>query len=243
MGFETVKPLTDDEKEKSRMISNTELVKGGAEIRDDGSLEMDREKRPKLIELTRERLADMQTLEIEITGTFNSVIQSVSEYTDANLEPRPDGFHLTVISPTESKILSTLDDATLTELQQINEQIQRGEGIILKGIGFIDGASSQYQMREVDKVKKTAFIAIDIPALQTFRQKVGLPIKDFHVTLGFEGGDIHMQVLRQEPIKPGSPKMKNITGPIPKQADPQFSEVVLPEMNFGGLDGQIKQRK
>lgn len=199
--------------------------------------------KPKSPELTRERLADMQTLEVEITGNFDNVLQSVKESTGANLEPRPDGFHLTIIGPTESKILSTLDDATLAELQQINEQIQRGEGIGVKGIGFIDGASSQYQMREVDKVKKTAFVALDIPALQAFRQKVGLPPKDFHVTLGFEGGDIHMQVLRQEPVKPGSPKMKDITGPIPKQADPRFSEVALPEMSLGGLDGQMKQRK
>ena len=199
--------------------------------------------KPKSPELTRERLADMQTLEVEITGDFNSVLQSLRESTGADLQPRPDGFHLTVISPTESKILSTLDDATLAELQQINEQIQNGEGIIVKGVGFIDGASSQYQIREIDKVKKTAFIALDIPALQSFRQKVGLPQKDFHVTLGFEGGDIHMQVLRQETVKPGSPKMKDIIGPIPKQADPRFSEIALPEMNFGGLDGQMKQRK
>lgn len=199
--------------------------------------------KPKSPELTRERLADMQTLEVEITGDFNSVLQSVRESTGANLEPRPDGFHLTIVGPTESKILSTLDDATLAELQQINEQIQRGEGITVKGIGFIDGASSQYQMREVDKVKKSAFVALDIPALQAFRQKVGLPPKDFHVTLGFEGGDIHMQVLRQEPVKPGSSKMKDITGPIPKQADPRFGNTELPEMSFGGLDGQIKQRK
>jgi hypothetical protein len=199
--------------------------------------------KPKSPELTRERLADMQTLEVEITGNFDSVLQSVKESTGADLQPRPDGFHLTIIGPTESKILSMLDDATLAELQQISEQIQNGEGIIVKGIGFIDGTSPQYQMREVDKVKKTAFVALDIPVLQAFRQKVGLSPKDFHVTLGFEGGDIHMQVLRQEPVKPGSPKMKDITGPIPKQADPRFSEVALPEMNFDGLDGQMKQRK
>ncbi len=198
---------------------------------------------PKSPEFTREKLADMQTLEVEIIGDFNSVLQSVRESTGANLEPRPDGFHLTIVGPTESKILSTIDDTTLAELQHINEQIQRGEGINMKGIGFIDGASSQHQTREVDKVKKTAFVALDIPALQTFRSKVGLPPKDFHVTLGFEGGDIHMQVLRQEPVKPGSTKMKDITGPIPKQADPRFSEIALPEISYGGLDGQVKQRK
>lgn len=198
---------------------------------------------PKLPKLTRERLADMQTLEVEIMGDFNPVLQSVRESTGANLEPRTDGFHLTIIGPAESEILSTLDDATLAELQRTNEQIQRGEGIIVKGIGFIDGASSQYRMREVDKVKRAAFVALDIPALQAFRSKVGLPPKDFHVTLGFEGGDIHMQVLRQEPVKPGSSKMRDITGPIPKQADPRFSEVALPEISYGGLDGQMKQRK
>lgn len=199
--------------------------------------------KPKSPELTRERLTDMQTLEVEITGDFNSVLQSVREFTGANLEPRPDGFHFTIIGPTESKILSTLDDVTIAELQQINEKIQRGEDIVVKGIGFIDGSSPQYQMREVDKVKKTAFIALDIPALQAFRQKVGLLPKDFHVTLGFEGGDIHMQILRQEPVKPGSSKMRDVTGPIPKKADPRFCEVALPEMNFGSLDGQMKQRK
>lgn len=192
-------------------------------------------------DLTRERLADMQTLEVEITGNFDSVLQLMRESTGANLEPRPDGFHLTIIGPTESKILSKLDDETIAELQKINQQVQNGEGITVKGIGFIDGSSFQYQMREVDKVKKTAFVALDIPALQTFREKVGLPPKDFHVTLGFESGDIHMQVLREEPVKPGSPKMKEIKGPIPKQADPQFSETPLPEMDFGGLDGKMKQ--
>lgn len=73
--------------------------------------------KPKSPELTRERLDDMQTLEVEITGDFNPVLQSVKESTGANLEPRPDGFHLTIIGPTESKILSSLDDATLAELQ------------------------------------------------------------------------------------------------------------------------------
>ena len=191
----------------------------------------------KSTKLTREKLALMQTLEVEIKADFGSALQAVKESTGANLQPRPDGFHLTIIGPTESKILSTLDDDTLAELRQINEQIQKGAGVIAKGLGFIDGAASPYPMREVDKVKKTAFVAFDIPALQAFRAKVGLSPKDFHVTLGFEGGDIHMQVLRQEPIKPGSPKMKDITAPIPKQADPRFGEVALPEINYGELDG------
>jgi len=194
-------------------------------------------------ELTRERLTNMQTLEIEIKGDFKPTLDALKTNTGADLQPRTDGFHLTVIGPTESKILATLDDATLAELQQINAQIQRGEGVAVNGIGYIDGASSPYKMREVDKTKKTAFIALDIPALQAFRAKVGLPKKDFHVTLGFVGGDVHMQVTEQVPVKPGSPKMKDITAPIPKEADPRFNSIVLPTMTYGGLDGQMKEKK
>ncbi|MFH1236078.1 MAG: hypothetical protein V1685_04045 [Parcubacteria group bacterium] len=193
-------------------------------------------------ELTRERLADLQTLEVEIEADFGDTLQALRETTGADLQPRPEGYHLVIIDPTESKVLSTLEDATLTELQHINEQIQGGEGISIKGVGFIDGASSTYRMREVDKGKKTAFLALEIPALQAFRSKIGLPQKDFHITLGFEGGDIHVQVVRQEPRKPGSPKMKDVTAPIPKQADPRFSTLALPDIRYGGLDGQRREQ-
>ena len=193
-------------------------------------------------ELSRERLTNMQTLEIKIRADFGPVLEALKKETNADLQPRPDGYHLTIINPTESKILSTLDDATISELQEINTQIQKGEGVIVKGIGFIDGTSSQYKMREADKIKKTAFVALDIPALQNFRSKVGLPKKDFHVTLGFVNGDIHMHVIGQEPVKSGSPKMKDITFPIPKQADQRFSSISLPEISYGGLDGQLKEK-
>lgn len=193
--------------------------------------------------LTRERLEKMNTLEIEVQADLGPALEAVRAETGADLQARPDGYHLTIIGPTESKILSTLDEETLAELQKINEEIQRGEGIVIKGIGYIDGANSPYQMREVDKVKKTSFVAIEIPALQQFRAKVGLPPKYFHVTLGFVGGDIHFQVTGQEPVKPGSPKMKDLTAPIPKQADARFASIQLPEMKFGGLDGQMKESK
>ncbi len=193
--------------------------------------------------LTRERLNEFQTLEVEIQADFKPTIEELKKITGANLEPRPDGYHLTIIGPTENKILETLDDATLAELQQINEDIQNGNGVTIKGIGFIDGASSQYKMREVDKVKKTAFIALDIPALQIFRSKVGLPQKDFHVTLGFENGDIHTQIIRQEPVKPGSTKMKDVVAPIPKQTNHDFDMINLPKISYGEIDGQIKERK
>ncbi len=185
----------------------------------------------------------MKNLEIEVMADFGPVLEALKQETGADLQPRPDGYHLTIIGPTESKVLSTLDDTIIAQLQRINTQIQTGEGVVVSGIGFIDGTLSPYNMREVDRVKKTAFVALEIPALQEFRLKVGLPKKDFHVTLGFVGGDVHMHIVGQESIKPGSPKMKDITAPIPKQADQRFALITLPEMTYGGLDGQIKERK
>lgn len=194
-------------------------------------------------ELTRERLADMMNLEIKVNTDFGPLLEELKTATGADLQPRSDGFHLTIIGPTEYKILSTLDDDKIAELQKISEQIQKGDGVAVKGIGFIDGASSQYKLKEADKAKKTAFVAFDVPALQEFREKVGLPKKDFHITIGFVGNDIYTHIVGQEPVKPGSPKMKDVTALIPKQADQRFASITLPEISYGGLDGQIKEQK
>lgn len=196
--------------------------------------------KPEISVLTKEKLLSLKTLEVEVVANFNFVLQALRKATGADLQPRSNGFHLTVIGPTEYKFLRDLDDDSINELQKINEDIQKGEGVLVKGIGFIDGASSTLNMRDVDKVKKTSFVAVDIPALQSFRQKVGLPPKDFHITIGFEGGDIHSHIIRQEPVKLGSTKIKNITGAIPKQADSRFDDITLPNMRFGALDGQDK---
>lgn len=194
-------------------------------------------------ELTRERLSDMMTLEIEMKADFGSTLEAVRAETGADIQPRSEGYHVTIIGPKEYEVLKNLDDATLAELKQISAQIQRGEGVIVKGIGYIDGSESTHNMREVDKTKKTSFVALEIPALQAFRKKVGLPPRYFHVTIGFEGGDIHQHVVGQEPVKPGSPKMKDVLAMIPKEADPRFNSITLPEMKYGGLDGQMKERK
>ena len=155
--------------------------------------------------LTREYLASRDCLEIKIKADFGPTLEALRISTGADLQPRPDGYHITIVGLTENKILSTLSDEQSAELQHINEQIQQGNRVFVNGIGFIDGASPAHSMREVDKVKKTAFVALDIPALQEFRTKIGLPPKDFHVTLGFVNGDIHTQIMGQEPQKPGSP--------------------------------------
>jgi len=196
----------------------------------------------KPVDLTKEKLALMQTLETEIEADFSVVMNGLRARTGADLQSRPDGYHLTIIGPTESKILVDLNEQLLSELQTINEQIKHSQGVVIKGVGFIDGANPALRMRAVDRVKKTAFISVEIPALQEFRAKVGLPPKDFHVTLGFVGGDIHFQVVGQKPVKPGSPEMKDITAPIPKKADPNFSDIELPAITFGALNGQLKKK-
>ena len=185
----------------------------------------------------------MKNLEIEVKTDFGPALEKLRAETGADLQPRPEGFHITVIGPTESKVLKNLDDENIAELQAINAAIQQGEGVTADGIGFIDGSDSDYQVREADIAKKTAFVALDIPKLQAFREKVGLPQKDFHVTLGFEGGDIHFHVTGEEEYKPG--KFKEKREPVPKRADDRFDSIVanLPHLQFGGLSGEMKPEK
>ncbi|MES3005051.1 MAG: hypothetical protein V4690_02985 [Patescibacteria group bacterium] len=186
-------------------------------------------------ELTLEKIQQMKSLEVEIKTDLGQTLEELKQQTGINFAPREDGFHLTIIGPAESKVLATLTEEQLAELNEINKQILNGEGITIQGIGVIDGAGEEFKMREVDTVKKTSFVALDIPALQEFRAKIGLPSRYFHITLGFVGGDIHTEVIGQEPLKPNSPKMKDITRPIPKVANEKFSSITLPEIQFGGI--------
>ncbi len=192
---------------------------------------------PQAPELTREQLARMKNLEIKVQADFEPVLTNMRAETSANLQPRPEGFHITIIGPTESKVLKNLDDAHIAELQEISKEIQLGEGVAVQGIGFIDGSGDTYKMRDVDTTKKTTFVAVDIPRLQAFREKVGLPPKDLHVTLGFESGDIHMHVTGT------NDKGKEIRNPIPKKADERFGGIPLPDMQFGTLSGEMKPEK
>lgn len=192
------------------------------------------------VELTRDNLERMVSLEMTVEADLNQVLESVKRETGVELTPRPGGYHLTIIGPSEYKALKTLSDDDLKELSRINEEIKRGEGIVTTGIGFLDGSSNEYQFREADKTKKTAFITVEIPKLNFFRERVGLVPRDFHITLGFSGGDIHMHIIGQEPIKPNSTKMKDITALIPKIPNQRFASIQIPKLSFSGLDGQLK---
>ncbi|MGK5086394.1 hypothetical protein WDW86_02455 [Bdellovibrionota bacterium FG-2] len=187
-----------------------------------------------------EWLKSRSTLEIEARFDAAPVLERLNERLGTKMQPSPDGFHVTVIGPTEYGSIKDLGDADLEELHRISERIQNGEGVIVAGVGCIDGATAS-GMREADKLKKTSYIALDIPELNAFREKHGLPKKDFHVTVGFEVGDIHMQVVGTEPGPKG--KMKDIVAPIEKKADPAFEGLIESvELTFGEIDGQEKQK-
>lgn len=191
-------------------------------------------------ELNKDIIKQMYTLEVDLEANFDGVLGELRQRIGVDLQPRAEGYHITIIGTNDYKVINGLDDEKIAELQKISEQIKRGEGVIIKGIGYIDGSSSGLKMRENDKEKRVAFLAVDIPELQNFRKKVGLPAKDFHITLGFVGGDIHSHVVRQEPVKPNSPKMKDVLEPIPKKADEKFGDISLPEIKYERLGGQIK---
>lgn len=189
-------------------------------------------------ELTKERLSKLNALETEVKADFSPVLNQINQDKELNLKTRENGFHITIISPTENKILKNLTDEQMTELQEINKEIQNGEGIIIDGLGFIDGSQKE-NLRDTDKNKKVLFLAFSIPKLQEFRKSVGLSEKDFHITLGFEENDIHMEIVGQ------NEKGKPILKPISKKADSSLAEYMslISDLRFGQLSGQEKQKK
>lgn len=190
--------------------------------------------------LTAERMLVLSTLETEVKIDASEAVNKINQENGFELKPREGGFHLTIIGPSEHKVFKTMTEDQLNKLQEINKKIQKGEGVKINGIGLIDGSTDE-NIREADKEKKTCFLAIDIPELNEFRASLGLKEKDFHITLGFETGDIHMEIAGQ------NEKGKNIMKAISKEADPRmanYSELLnLDEVTFGPLDGQEKQKK
>jgi hypothetical protein len=185
---------------------------------------------------TREYLSELSTISIEVKTDLHPILNAVNERLGTTMEAREGGQHISVISPTESKVLASLTDEQIDELRDISFSLKTGEGVEVTGIGYIDGASHP-NLREVDQQKRTCFVALSIPALQNFRTALGLPEKDFHVTLGFENGDIHSEIDTQ------SENGKKVMVPIGKKANSGFSELELPELQFSQLSGKQKQKK
>lgn len=192
--------------------------------------------------LTKDRVSKLISLEMVVSGEFAPVLEELRRVTGADLQVRPGGYHLSVFSLPEYTTLNTLTEEQVSELNEIGSSLQRGEGVTVAGIGYIDGANSEFTLRDQDKLKKAAYVALEIPALQEFRARVGLPPKDFHITLGLVGSDIHFQSVGRVPVKPNSTKFKDVLAPIPKKADPRFGSIKLPEIQFGSLDGVLKEQ-
>ncbi|MCX6720015.1 MAG: hypothetical protein NTV36_02815 [Candidatus Staskawiczbacteria bacterium] len=201
------------------------------------STNLEIESRQETKQLTPEYLKSLSTLEVEVHGNFEETLNNFNTDRGLNLQSRPEGQHVTIIGPTESKILPTLTPEQIEALQRINDDIQNGIGTEMMGLGFIDG-SQREDIRKADKEKKVLYAALNLPALQEFRKSLGLPPKDFHTTLGFEGGDIHMHTAGKDA------KGKDILEPISKTADSTLNGYAeqLQNVQFGGLSGKERDK-
>lgn len=180
--------------------------------------------------LTAESLSSLNTLDFEVQANLKPLLDHLNSELGTNMQAREEGYHVTIISPTESKVLQSLPEDKITELQKISESIQKGEGIRITGIGYLDPTENPERFRAADQSKQTCYLSLEIPALQEFRfslaitdSKTGetkpLPPKDFHVTLGFEGGDIHMEVAGKDE------KGKDLLRSIRKLPDERFQQI------------------
>lgn len=208
-------------------------------------------------EMSLEELKNKSTLQIEVRGDFNPLLEALNRGREKSLSPRVEGFHITVLGPADTAIVKALDESHLTQLRSIISAIGRGEGVTVHGIGYID-STTEPNLVEKDKDKAVAFLALDIPALQEFRAQNNLQAKDFHITIGFSGTDIHFRQKLDDSGNPmteiprgadGLPKKgaaeKPVTEFIPKKADPVLTEQygnLIPALQFQRLGGKEKQK-
>lgn len=181
----------------------------------------------------KEIIKTLSTLQSEAEGNFETVLDEINSSLGLNLEPREGTYHITFITPPESGKLKTLSDEDLEELKRIDSLLESGEGINITGIGIIDGAERN-DLREKDKENKVCFATVEVPEMQAFRRKIGLPEKDFHITLGFENNDIHMKINGVK--ENGEPKLE----PIEKKPSIEldiFSKNLGP-IKVSGLSGK-----
>lgn len=166
-------------------------------------------------------------VEVRVTDDFTQILKSLNEQFGTSLVPRQEGYHITIITPREKETVRTLRQADLDTLKTLYTDVMRGGAARIDGIGYIDG-SAREDVLPADKLKKTAYIALTIPEFQAYRRSVGLPEKDFHITLGMEGDDIHTHMVS---MPDGSQK----TEVIPKKADPLLQRFTPQSMNMGEL--------
>lgn len=166
-------------------------------------------------------------IEIQVLDDFSGLLESINTAHNAHLMQRPEGLHITVITPREKTKLRTLHDKEIMVLKEAYAKLNNPGELTITGVGFID-ADTRSDALPQDKGKKTAFIAVDAPSLQRFRKEIGLPEKDFHITLGIQGEDIHERVAVTQ-----SGKMS--TEAMPKKADTALSSLAPQSVRIGEL--------
>lgn len=188
-------------------------------------------------ELTPDALESFNDLNCSVETDLKPVLDAINERLGIEMISRSDEFHFTIISPPErTKAFSQLTGENFEKLNEIYANIQKGQGYQINGIGFIDGAT-QSNLRESDKNKKVAYIAIEVPELNILREKLGLDKKDFHITLGFVENDIHMEIVGK------NSKGKPVLGKVAKKASPELADIKIPELVFGNITGGEKAKK
>ncbi len=139
------------------------------------------------------QIANAQNLgiQVEIPADVEEALLRAIEHVE-NLRPgilketkeakRDPGYHITLIPPTHSTLLSENPQAVLDELAKLTSS-----SITTCGIGKLRKADPE----DPEKDKVAYFAEVDSPALRKFREKFGLNPLGLHVTLGFINNDVH----------------------------------------------------
>lgn len=176
---------------------------------------------------TPETIKNIQTLGIKVLTDLSPTLKGLNDALGTSMQPRSEGYHLTIIAPGERDIFQIFDEENISQLQQICESIQSGKGFEITGVGYINGAVEK-NIDEEDKLKRTSYVALEIPALHNFRKKLGLLHRDLHITLGFEKGDIHLRMVSQD-------DEGNVYEYISKKANPDLARYTPEKIEFGPI--------
>lgn len=193
--------------------------------------------------VTVENILTYKYLGIEINGDFQPLIDQLNQALNTSLAPRGTAFHITLFSPPEMEKLRQRQSEKVAEvvkqLHQTEADLKSQGGLQVQGVGYIDG-SKEPGIRNEDKNKKVAFVAVDIPGVQRLRSHLGLQTKDLHITLGYENGDIHERIVGEDG------EGRAILAPIPKKENPELQRLntfIPKNLHAGLITGPFAQAK
>ncbi|MBI3632633.1 MAG: hypothetical protein HY225_04255 [Candidatus Vogelbacteria bacterium] len=221
-----------------------------------GSVEMQKSNEGKRPRVTAELIKSREVLDIPVQGNFQPLLDSINRDLGTEMKPRSEGFHVTLFDIEETRAVGEkLTPLVLKILNDLNDVTEKGAGIHVVGIGYVDGRTSQYNLRDVDRAKRVVYIKLDCPRLDWVRRELGLDYtdengvehkKDFRLTLGYEVGDIRKQVVGHD-----QETGKRIMEPIPRDLDTIFGlqdkfgkdlDKVL-NIKFGEIGGPDKKER